>query len=227
MFALYRAIRSYYEPSRRGIFRGLAQNGVELEENGESRTLPLSGQVFLFRHQNGERSPASRLTLLGGEEVSWVENQGEIQLLEAYFPVYSNVLDRGSAYHRWQVRMSREELEKRIQDYYPVGRLIDLAVKERGKSRRATKLEITGTESQPVVTGLKIRWVLGLRDTLFTIDREFDENGRVTHFTFSGKGWGHGVGLCQVGAFNMACSGADYKDILKKYYQDIKLSRAY
>jgi stage II sporulation protein D len=224
---LYRAVRSYFDPSHRGIFRGLDGIQVEVEEEGEARTLALSGNVFLFRNQDGERSPASRLTLFGEEEIIWLERQGTIRLLEAYFPVYSNVLDSGSVYNRWQVRLSREELEKRIQDYCPIGRLVDLTVKERGKSRRVTKLQITGTESQVIVTGLKIRWVLGLRDTLFTIDREYDESGQVTYFTFSGRGWGHGVGLCQVGAFRMAQAGAGYRDILKKYYKDIKVSKSY
>ncbi|MGQ9672142.1 MAG: SpoIID/LytB domain-containing protein [Candidatus Aminicenantales bacterium] len=226
-FALYRAVRSYFDPAHRGVFRAQDKNVMELEENGENRTRVLSPDVFLFRNQDGERSPAPRLTLLGGEEVSWVEKEGEIRLLEVHFPVPSNVLDRGSIYHRWQVRLPRQELEKRIQDYYPIGRLIDLSVEERGRSHRVTKLGITGTESQPVVSGLKIRWILGLRDTLFTIDREYDEHGQVTHFTFSGKGWGHGVGLCQVGAFSMARQGATYKEILKKYYKDIKLSKVY
>lgn len=226
-YALYRAIRSYAEPVHKGIFRGQTKGGVELEENGESRTLVLARDVFLFRNQESERSPASRLILVGEEEVNWVESQGEIKLLEVHFPVYTNILDRGSSYHRWQVRLSRQELEKRIQEYYPIGELIDLSVVERGKSHRVTKLEIIGTESQPLVSGLKVRWVLGLRDTLFTIDREYDGTNRVTHFTFSGKGWGHGVGLCQVGAFTMARQGATYKDILQKYYKGIKLNEAY
>ncbi len=226
-FALYRAVRSYFEPVHKGVFWSFDRNELVLEENGEKRSLTLAPDVFLFWNQDGEQSATSRFTLLGGEEVDWVEKDGEVKLLEVYFPVYTNILDRGSVYHRWQVRLSREELEKKIQDYYPIGRLIDLRVAQRGKSNRVTRLEITGTESQPVVTGLKIRWVLGLRDTLFTIDREFNEKGDVTYFTFSGKGWGHGVGLCQVGAYRMARQGADYKEILRKYYKDIKLSKAY
>jgi stage II sporulation protein D len=78
-----------------------------------------------------------------------------------------------------------------------------------------------------VVKGLKIRSVLGLRETLFIIDREYDEEQYITYFTFSGRGWGHGVGLCQVGAYGMALSGADYKEILKKYYKEIKIQKIY
>ncbi len=226
-YVLYRVVRSHFDPSHRGVFHSLNGNQIEVEENGGTRALTLSGNVFLFRSQHGERSAASGLTLLGGEEITWLERQGEIKVFEASFPVTSNVLDRGSVYHSWQVRLSRQELEKRIQEYYPIGRLIDLTVEQRGKSRRVTRLQIAGTEGQVVVSGLKIRWVLGLRDTLFTIDRGYDENGQVTHFIFSGRGWGHGVGMCQVGAFRMARAGAGYKDILKKYYTDIKISKSY
>jgi stage II sporulation protein D len=68
---------------------------------------------------------------------------------------------------------------------------------------------------------------LGLRETYFVIDREYDESGQIKYFTFNGKGWGHGVGLCQVGAYGMALAGADYKEILKKYYHGIDLKNIY
>lgn len=59
------------------------------------------------------------------------------------------------------------------------------------------------------------------------IERERDEKGEVGRFVFIGKGWGHGVGLCQVGAFGMAQAGSSYEQILKHYYSDISLDRAY
>jgi stage II sporulation protein D len=114
-----------------------------------------------------------------------------------------------------------------INQFYPIGRLIDLIPKERGVSKRVTELQIVGSETQEIVNGLKIRWVLGLRETGFVVDKEVDEDGAVTHFTFSGRGWGHGVGLCQVGAFRMAQIGFSYKEILKKYYQGITIDKAY
>ena len=228
VYALNKAIRSYFDPSRKGLFRGLTRkNELEVEVEGENRILPVSPDVFLFRSQDGEVFPASRLYLLGGEDIRWVENGGEIGCLEVLYPMSTATLDRGSAFHRWLVRQSKQELEKRVNEYYPVGELQDIVVRERGKSRRVTELEIIGTESQVVVKGIKIRWVLGLRDTLFALDKEYDAEGRTSHYVFAGKGWGHGVGLCQVGASRMAQSGADYKEILRKYYQDIKISRSY
>jgi stage II sporulation protein D len=205
----------------------LVADGLEVEEGDAVRVLPRSPDCFLFRSQDGEATRASRLSLLGGEKLIWSERQGIVGLLEVEGADDGNVLDRGSPFHSWQVRQTREELEKRISEYYPIGGLVDLDVTARGKSRRVIGLSITGTESQVVVKGLKVRWVLGLRDTLFAIDREFGSDGDVSYFVFSGRGWGHGVGLCQVGAYRMARAGASYRDILKKYYKDIRVSRYY
>jgi stage II sporulation protein D len=228
VYILSKSIRSYFDPREKGRFRSLTKRReMEVEGEGENRIIPISPDVFLFRTQDGETFPAARLYLLGGEDVRWIEAGGEIRFLEVSYPAVSATLDRGSPYHRWQVRQSRQDLEKRINEYYPIGELQDIVVQARGKSRRVTELQIIGTESQVIVKGLKIRWVLGLRDILFTLDREFDEGGRVTHYLFYGRGWGHGVGLCQVGAFRMAQSGAGYKDILKKYYRDVKIARQY
>ena len=89
------------------------------------------------------------------------------------------------------------------------------------------ELKISGSETQAVVKGLRIRRVLGLKETLFVMEREYDEAGELSHILFTGRGWGHGVGLCQVGAFGMARAGADYQEILKKYYKGIKITKLY
>jgi stage II sporulation protein D len=141
-------------------------------------------------------------------------------------PSASNVFDRASRFNRWEVRKSRDDLENAVNQHYPVGRLIDIAVRKRGASHRVVELLITGTERQVLVRGLRIRTALGLRDILFEVDREYDADGRVTHFVFTGRGWGHGVGLCQVGAFGMAQSGAKYQDILKKYYRGVRVEKS-
>jgi len=100
-----------------------------------------------------------------------------------------------------------------------------LNIRSRGESGRVTELEIIGTAGKFVVRGLKVRWALGLRDTLFALDREFGPDGKPAAFTFTGRGWGHGVGLCQVGAYGMALAGADYRTILKKYYPGVKVEK--
>ncbi len=143
------------------------------------------------------------------------------------FPVNTNILGQNSSPDSWHANKTKKELEKRINRYYPIGELIDLIPLRRGHSKRVVELLISGSKTQIIVKGLKIRRVLGLRETLFVIYREYDKEGRITHFIFSGRGQGHGVGLCQVGAYGMALAGADYKEILKKYYHGIKISKIY
>jgi len=102
-----------------------------------------------------------------------------------------------------------------------------LKVSNRGSSRRVTDLEIIGTEGTAHIRGGRIRSALRLKDQLFVVDREFDTDGKVTSFTFTGRGFGHGVGMCQVGAFGLAQAGYTYQQILRAYYTGIELSRLY
>ncbi len=224
-FYLMKIIRSYRDLSHWGIFKKLNEDTIELEEERERRQLVLSPEIFLLRNNEDLSSFASHVTLLGGEAVKWIEREGKVHLLEIVYPPHTNILDRSSPYNRWQSRISHEALEKRINQYYPIGKLIDIIPQKRGESKRLLEILLVGEESQAIVKGFRIRKALGLRETLFVVDREYDEEGGITHFTFWGRGFGHGVGLCQVGAFGMAQTGADYEEILKKYYRGIKIGK--
>jgi len=223
--ALARVIRDYKDFFQTGTFRSAGKGTIEVGQDFERKTLHLSNHVRLLRTIEGGTSFATKLALLGGENVRWLERDGQVAYFEVLYPPNSNVLDRSSRYNHWQERKTREEMEARIGQSYPIGRLVDIQTKTRGKSGRVTELLLKGTEQSAVVHGFQIRAALGLRDTLFVIDRAFDENGGVDEFTFSGRGWGHGVGLCQVGAYGMAVAGAKYQDILKKYYSGIKIGK--
>ena len=101
---------------------------------------------------------------------------------------------------------------------------LDAAQVQVGQTVTAT----VGLESSnPPNCGLRVRWGLGLRENLFVINRERDASGGVKRFIFTGKGWGHGVGLCQVGSFGMARAGSTYDRILQHYYTGITLAQAY
>ena len=185
----------------------------------------LGPNPYLLRSVDGSVSFSSSLDLEPGDAVRWIETEGNVRLLQVQSIPLSNGLDQPFQYHSWQVRTTREDLEARLNQYYPIGKLIDLVPRKHGASRRVIELSVIGRESQVLVTGLKIRQILNLRDNLFVIDRETDEEGQPTHFIFSGRGWGHGVGLCQVGAFLMAQKGATHEDILKTYYRGIKIEK--
>jgi len=225
--ALARIVKDQKDFFQSGAFRAAGKGTIEVGQDFERKTLALSNHVRLLRTVEGETTFATKLTLLGGENVRWLEREGQVAYLEVFYPPNSNVLDRFSLFNRWQVRKTRQELEALINQSYPIGGLVDIDVKSRGASGRATELVVTGKDNSATVHGFQIRAALGLRDTLFVVDRSYDEAGRVDTFTFSGRGWGHGVGLCQVGAYGMAVAGGKYQDILKKYYRGIKLDKLY
>jgi stage II sporulation protein D len=208
-----------------GVFRSAAKGRVEVGKDFERKTLRLSPHLYLLRNLDGTDSFASSLTLLGGEKVQWIEREGDVAWLEVFYPPNSNVLDRSSRFNRWQVQHTAAELGSLVAQSCQIGRLIDVNVKARGISGRVTELQIVGSDNTVTVHGFQVREVLGLRDTLFVIDKSYDESGRVTGYTFSGRGWGHGVGLCQVGAYGMAVAGGTYRDILKKYYHGVKVEK--
>jgi stage II sporulation protein D len=87
-------------------------------------------------------------------------------------------------------------------------------------------LHVAGDQGDVTLTGLRIRFALGLRENLFVLDEERAPDGSV-EYVFTGKGWGHGVGLCQVGAFGMARGGSRAENILKHYYTGVTIGRAY
>jgi stage II sporulation protein D len=108
-----------------------------------------------------------------------------------------------------------------------IGAIQDLRVISRGASERPLSTEITGTNGRANVRALRLRSLLGLRDSLFSYDIERNAQGEILGMTFYGRGWGHGVGMCQVGAYGMAIDGATYEEILKKYYKGIELKKLY
>ena len=223
--ALSRILGLSRDPFQRGILRSVESGTLLVSMDEGPKSIPLGTNPYLVRSMEGRALFVSTLDLEPGDAIQWIERDGRIAFLQATSIALTNILDQPSQYHSWQVRTSREDLETRINQYYPVGKLMDLIPQKRGASQRIVELVIVGQEGRALVKGLKIRQVLNLRDTLFVIDRETDADNRLTHFLFSGKGWGHGVGLCQVGAFRMAQKGALYADILKKYYKGIQLEK--
>jgi SpoIID/LytB domain protein len=92
-----------------------------------------------------------------------------------------------------------------------------LDVLSRGASGRAAKVRVTTDRESFLLAGLEVRFALGLPETLFTLVTGKDGTGAPVH-TFFGRGWGHGVGLCQTGTFGMALAGKTYAEILAAYY---------
>jgi stage II sporulation protein D len=108
-----------------------------------------------------------------------------------------------------------------------VGKIENIEPVAFSTSSRVTELEIIGDKGQARIRRPQIRSVLGVKEYLFVVDRETDEQGRLVAFVFSGRGWGHGVGMCQVGAYGLAKEGYSFSAILQRYYTGIKLQKTY
>lgn len=135
----------------------------------------------------------------------------------------------GASRFRWTQTIGAEELSTRVATSYPgVGRVVSLAPSDRGVSGRARRLLIKGERGSAEVTGeLVIRRLLGgLKSSLFTVETQGPKKAP-TAFVFHGGGFGHGVGMCQMGAIGMAEAGKNKKDILTHYYTGVKLHRLY
>ncbi len=197
---------------------------------GADRTLNVSANAYLFRAFGDALYEMRELMLVGGEAVAFhLDTRGEVDYIEARPAPNGASSDRFSPYTNWTVELTPAEVSSRLaRSSGRIGTLVDLRVRARGTSRRALDLEVVGTNATAHVTGGKIRSALGLREQLFVIDRRYDETtGRVTDFIFTGRGWGHGVGMCQVGAYGLARSGLTYDKILKSYYTGISLTKMY
>jgi stage II sporulation protein D len=206
-----------------GEFRTATASEMMVKRGDATEAFPLDPAVRLFRALDGSRQAVSELTVVAGEKVRYVLQDGRVVFLEAEQSRLGAAADRSSRYYRWEVRLTPEEVARAVSRYGDVGTVKDVTVMKLGVSGRVVELAVIGTRGQLVLKGLKVRWALGLRENLFVIDREQDAASNVKRFVFTGKGWGHGVGLCQVGASGMAVAGASYDTILKHYYSGISL----
>uniref|UniRef100_UPI0040299629 DUF4922 domain-containing protein n=1 Tax=Prevotella sp. TaxID=59823 RepID=UPI0040299629 len=137
-------------------------------------------------------------------------------------------------FYRWKVTLTQEKLKQLLDEKLKMnfGDILDLQAEERGKSGRISKLRIVGTEKTFVIgKELEIRRALSdthLYSSAFVVDRcDIDDKGVPQRFDIIGAGWGHGVGLCQIGAAVMGEEGFDYDAILLHYYQGAEIKKVY
>jgi stage II sporulation protein D len=196
---------------------------------GRDQPVSVSDDAYLFRAYGEGSYQMRQVALVGGEPVTFHLNKsGQVDYLEVRPAPNGAAADRFSPFTNWTVALSTGEAQSRLARWSRgVGTLTDLRIAARGWSRRVTDLEIVGTNGTNHLRGGRIRSALGLREQLFVIERRYDETGRVTGFNMRGRGWGHGVGMCQVGAYGLARAGLPFDRILKAYYTGIEVTRLY
>jgi len=196
---------------------------------GKDQPVRVSSDVYLFRQLGEIFYPVRSVVLVGGEPITFhLNSAGAVDYLEVRPAPAGAAADRFSPFSHWTNELSPGEVRARLgRAAQGIGSLVDLRVVSRGASRRVIDLEVIGTDGIAHVRGGRIRSALGLREQLFVIDRKYDADGRVAAYVFTGRGWGHGVGMCQVGAYGLARQGLSYEQILKAYYTGIEVIKAY
>lgn len=136
--------------------------------------------------------------------------------------------DSTSRFHRWEEMVDLKQRTADLGKYAGVGRLKALKPLAQGTSGRTVEMEFAGEKGVKVLKGNDIRFALGLRSNwIDNWEEHRDREGFLESLKVRGRGWGHGVGLCQIGAVEMARSGYDFETILKHYYAGVQLKERY
>ncbi len=206
----------------------------EFENCWENKHLP-----YLTAIRDVEDSKQSPLPDLTQEEAAnvWIRTEPEAFCNTNDKRILSEILNHydqeTTDFYRWKVFYTQSELSELIRKRSKIdfGFIIDLIPVQRGKSGRITKLKIVGSLHTLIIgKELKIRRTLSdthLFSSAFVVDKGPLKNGFPESFTLIGAGWGHGVGLCQIGAAVMGEKGYKYDEILLHYYKGADIRKFY
>src|SRR6185295_12516030 len=191
----------------------------------EDRTDVLPTTFGTFR-RTGDLVSSGPLRLVAGDRLTLYWQGSALAAILQDVDLEGVAFDRSSKYSTWTRFRSDAQLAKQVQTRFPGFAFAGgLEVLSRGVSGRVGKIRITSESGTTVeVEGLPIRWTLDIPDTLFTMKRLEPPEGE-KGWLFVGRGWGHGVGMCQVGAYGMAQRGHSYREILLHYFRGADLGR--
>jgi stage II sporulation protein D len=211
---------------QQGVLNSWDGKTMRLMVAGQPKEFTLSPDAPIYQRVGEERLAVREGSWIGGELLDFRAVNGTIQMLVYRLNFANPAADRYSRLALWQTHKTRQELDTAFRSLN-IGELQNVRVIERGPSERPLNTEIVGSAGRRTVRALRLRSLLGLRDSLFSFDIERNARGEVLGMMFFGRGWGHGVGMCQVGAYGMALDGATYDQILKTYYKGIELKKLY
>ena len=202
----------------------------EFETAWDNKRVPYLGSI--------SDAPVPHLPIGPEEEASaWILSAPEAYCNIKDEPFLEKILsdfDCGTKdFFRWRIEYSREELEEILREKsgFDFGKLQEIIPLRRGPSGRLSRLKIVGSKRSMVVgKELEIRRWLSrshLYSSAFLVRVEYDSHGDAGRFIFHGAGWGHGVGLCQIGAAVMATRGFSGEEILRHYFRGTEIKKIY
>ena len=204
-------------------FLAVADGRLTVKSGKEERTYALGDRLATFRQSAGE-SASDSLALLPGDRLTLFWQRGRLLAAVQEIDREGAAYDRTSKWSSWTRFRTDSQIASQVAARLPGLGYHGFEILSRGVSGRVGKLRIDGDHDSKEIDGLAIRWTLDVPDTLFTAKR-LEPVDREAGWLFTGRGWGHGVGMCQVGAYGMAARGHSYREILLHYYTGVDLAR--
>jgi stage II sporulation protein D len=202
----------------------LSGRTLTLKQKGEATKHTLPANIPIFRKLGDRYQEYKSAPVLIGDRatvISGADKRAVAVVVQANYD--GAAFDRTSSFSNWTRSYRADELVTSINRRNPIQQLIDIKPLVIDASERVAELEVTAEGGRKfVLRGLPVRWSLNLPDNLFVYDKSRDADG-VDRYTFYGKGWGHGTGMCQVGAYGMAFRGWTFDRILKNFYTGVEI----
>ena len=215
-----------YTRDAEGKVLSVESRRLSLKAKGETTAYTLPAGVPLFRKLGDRYQEYRRMPLMIGDRATVVlgaDKRVASVVVQANYD--GAAFDRTSSFSNWTRSYRADELVASINRRNPIRQLVDIESLVIDASQRVAELEVTAEEGRTfVLRGLPVRWSLNLPDNLFVYDKTRDADG-MDRYTFYGKGWGHGTGMCQVGAYGMAFRGWTFDRILKNFYKGVEIVR--
>ena len=187
--------------------------------------LPVDPDLPLARRVGDRWFASSSLTLRAGDRLRWWKRGNQVLALWVELDPAGPSFERESSWTEWVRRVSGRELARRMAARVSGTEVRDLVVAKRSPSGRVIEMRVVTDAAEITLKGFDVRQALEVPEMLFTFSRTKGPQGEV-EFVFLGRGWGHGVGLCQNGAYGMALAGSTYDAILRHYYPGVEIVAA-
>ncbi|MCA1611151.1 MAG: SpoIID/LytB domain-containing protein [Acidobacteria bacterium] len=184
--------------------------------------LPVDPELPLARRVGDRFLAASSLTLRSGDRLRWWKRGSDVVALWVELDAAGPSFERESSWTEWVRRVSGRELARRMAARVAGTEVRDIRIVRRSASGRAIEIRVVTDAAEATMKRFDLRQALEMPDALFTVQRVRGPQGEA-EFLFLGRGWGHGVGMCQNGAYGMALAGATYDRILTHYYTGIQI----
>ena len=209
-----------------GTGRVLSRDGSHLwiKTTEGRQELPVDPEVPLARRVGDAFHPARTLTLRPGDRLRFYKRDGKVLAIWVEMETDGPTFERDSAWTEWVRRVSGKELARRMAGRVAGNVVREITVTRRSPAGRAIEMRVQTDLAEATFRRFELRQAVEMPEMLFTVSKLDGADG--PDFVFLGRGWGHGVGMCQNGAFGMALAGATYDQILRRYYTGIDIVTA-